>query len=187
MPEGPWLSAGERQRIDGTGPARTRERFIARRWFVRQAIAEACGRAPTDLTIVQLCASCGGPHGRPRVWDLSGREVFASWSSLEDLTVVATASSPVGVDVAGDVGWARVEAALKATGHGLDVDPAQVELGPDRVRRWQGPGRRPVLRLASTPLPVGAVVAVACLGRRPVRPMVIGSPPAAQDAHSSHR
>ncbi|GAA1716787.1 hypothetical protein GCM10009809_11050 [Isoptericola hypogeus] len=43
--------------------------------------------------------------------------------------------------------WVRKEALLKATGHGLAVDPARIVLGPPdappRLRRWDGPGPAP--------------------------------------------
>jgi 4'-phosphopantetheinyl transferase len=43
--------------------------------------------------------------------------------------------------------WVRKEAVLKATGHGLAVDPARLVLGgPDaapRLLRWDGPGPAP--------------------------------------------
>lgn len=154
-----------------------RDRFIARRWFVRRTLAEDLRCDPGDVAILQECPTCGGPHGRPRVSGPSGREVFASWSSCGDLVVVATARAPVGVDVVGSrdlVDWGRLEATLKATGVGLTVDPSVVELSTTRVRRWRGPGRRPVLRLATAPLPDGAVVAIACLGRRRIVPVTTG-------------
>jgi 4'-phosphopantetheinyl transferase len=92
-----------------------------------------------------------------------------------ELAVVALARHPVGVDVeAGDrTTWTRTEAVLKATGHGLDVDPSLVGLGPPdappRLVRWDGPGRRPALRLADVTTEDGYVAAVARLGRRPLR------------------
>ena len=94
--------------------------------------------------------------------------------------VVAVARSgvdAVGIDIeppAGDMSdlrrWVRTEAVLKATGDGLDVDPSLVEVGARgsalRVVRWDGPGRRPVMRVIDLELGAGLVAALAYAGRR---------------------
>ena len=63
----------------------------------------------------------------------------------------------------------RTEAVLKATGHGLDVDPRLVGIsGPDaapRLETWHGPGRRPAVTLTDLDLGGGFVGCVARLGR----------------------
>jgi 4'-phosphopantetheinyl transferase len=96
------------------------------------------------------CARCGGDHGPVRI---AGAEFEASVAYAGDHAVVATVSraeaSAVGIDaelvddpqrdaagLAGVLGdrpadvraWTRVEAALKAAGRGLRIDPALVDV-----------------------------------------------------------
>lgn len=99
-------------------------------------------------TVSSRCAACGGDHGRPRV---EGTDAGVSVSYAPGWAVVAVTwnHTRIGVDAVpagaaglerilphggGDaIGWARVEAVLKADGRGLAVDPARVEV------RGQGP------------------------------------------------
>lgn len=159
-----FLTAGEHERVAAIRRSEDRDAFVARRWFVREVVAAATGSGPEVVSVQQRCARCGGPHGRPEVAVPGGPPLFASWSSVGGLVVVAVDRSPVGVDVAvgedrGD--WVRLEAVLKATGLGLDVDPSLVHLAGGRVRRWDGPGRRPRLRITDVPTVEGHSCAVA--------------------------
>lgn len=164
-----FLTDGERSRRDALPSPDDRRRFVARRWFIREVVAEAAGCSPAEVTIVQHCLRCGGPHGHPSVRTPGRRAPHLSWSSTGDVTVVAVDRSPVGVDVVPHpelLEWARLEAVLKATGHGLDVDPSLVELSATGVRRWDGPGPRPRTRITDVELGDGLVGAVAARRRR---------------------
>lgn len=167
-----FLSDGERRRWAALPPSPARHAFSATRWFIREVVAEAAGCDPRDVTIEQRCLRCGGPHGRPTVGTPGRPAPHVSWSSVPGLTVVAVADVPVGVDVVPGPElreWARLEAVLKATGHGLEVDPSLVELSPTGVRRWHGPGPRPRLRIDDLVLGDGFVGAVAHGRRGPIR------------------
>lgn len=167
-----FLVQGERRRMAAMRSVSERDAFVARRWFVREAVGEVVAARPDEIEIRQRCARCGGPHGRPTVVVAGRRSPFVSWSSSGDRTVVVVDRSPVGVDAVGHedlVSWARTEAVLKATGHGLDVDPALLEIASGRVRRWDGPGRRPRLHVTDVDLGSGLVGAVAHAPRRSVR------------------
>lgn len=112
-----------------------------------------------DLRLIRLCPSCGSDrHGRPLLAPLRGHTVpSVSISRAGPVTVVAlSGAGDVGVDVepagaAGSPGfgavalhpleaaagphertltWVRKESLLKATGHGLAVDPACIRLTP---------------------------------------------------------
>lgn len=139
--------------------------FASRRWFVRHVVAASVGCEPAEVSLHQRCHRCDGPHGRPALETPRGVPApFVSWSSVGTLTVVAVDSAPVGIDVvAGEDrrDWARLEAVLKATGHGLEVDPSLVEIAAGRVRRWEGPGRRPRLWVTDLDAVDGHAVAVA--------------------------
>lgn len=164
-----FLDPGERRRLAALGSGVERDAFAARRWFVRQVVADVVGRQPGEIALRQRCPRCGGPHGHPTVTVPRGRAPFVSWSSSARHVVVAVDHHPVGVDVvdrADLVGWARTEAVLKATGHGLEVDPALLDVAGGRVRRWDGPGRRPRLRVTDVDLGDGLVGAVAHAPRR---------------------
>jgi 4'-phosphopantetheinyl transferase len=176
------LSEPERDRLRSMRDDAVRHRFVTGRLLLRVAIAEVTGHPAGDVEIRQRCTRCGGPHGRVQVTVDTGR-VEVSLSRAGELAVVAVGSRPVGVDVEAVVGprgptldrdalrtWVRTEAVLKATGHGLDVDPSLVILGPPtsppRLLEWKGPGRRPRMRLADLDLGPGYVAALARSGGR---------------------
>jgi 4'-phosphopantetheinyl transferase len=126
---------------------------------------------------------------------LAGRsEPHLSLSRSGSLAVVAICDlAPVGVDVeradaAGPestVTWVRTEALLKATGHGLRLDPGTVELsGPDQepeLVRWPEPPA-PAVRLHDIETAPGFVAAVAVLTTDPVRVLVSPAGPGAAHA-----
>ena len=102
---------------------------------------------PLGATIDNPCPRCGGPHGPVRI---QGARAVASVTYAGGRAVVAVcegadaderrdAAGLTGVLGAGEASvrsWTRVEAALKADGRGLRVDPASVtvEEGPDGWR-----------------------------------------------------
>lgn len=172
-----WLGPGEASRLAAFRDDDDRRRFVGVRLLLRHVVAATAGCAPEEVVLRQRCARCGGPHGRPVV-AAGGRALEVSMAHAGSLAVVALCRSPVGVDVEPHgldslVSWVRIEAVLKATGLGLDVDPSLLDVGgagsQPRLRTWAGPGRKPALRLADlAPVP-GYVAAVARLGRRPLR------------------
>lgn len=103
---------------------------------------------PAGASLTNPCPRCGGPHGPVRV---TGADAAASVSYAGDLAVVAIADSSavtalgldaelatdpprdaagleglLGAGAASIRAWTRVEAALKADGRGLRVEPATV-------------------------------------------------------------
>lgn len=177
-PDPPWLSSGERARLVALRDDADRQRFVAARALLRRVVGDVAGCAPAEVVLHQTCARCGGPHGRPVV----GHGLEVSMTHAGGLVAVAVARSPVGIDLepvptAAEedrlVTWVRSEAVLKATGHGLEVDPRLVDVGaagePPRLARWSGPGRTPRLRLRDLRPAPGYVAAVARLGIGPLR------------------
>ena len=126
------------------------------------------------------CARCGGSHGRPRVEDIAaeisvayaGRRAYAASvprSHAVSLGIDAEEGddrSPAGVERMRPAttlrDWTRIEAALKADGRGLAVDPALVRIdgGPDA---WTAtlPGRPTPIVGRDVPGPPGVVLSVA--------------------------
>ena len=128
-----------------------------------------------NVRIGRLCPSCGsGEHGRLFVLAPDDLPFFVSLSRSPDIVAVAfTDSGAIGVDVertdapsfAGFEGvalhpdedaptirdrattWVRKESLLKATGHGLDVDPSTIRVsGPreePRLLVWSSAEPRP--------------------------------------------
>ena len=104
--------------------------FLLGRMLLRELITERTGAA---ALLSAACDECGEEHGRPVSTGL-----FVSISHAGELVVVAAAESAVGVDVErvdADVppefardaaAWTRIEAVLKAAGHGLRRDPGEV-------------------------------------------------------------
>lgn len=201
------LSEPERERCRALRAPADRRRFVASRLLLRATVAEVTGSTARNVVVRQRCARCGGPHGRPEA-TVGSRRLEVSMAHAGALVVVAVGDRAVGVDVeplpapqeptpdAGAlVSWVRTEAVLKATGHGLDVDPTLVHLGeasaPPRLLAWRGPGRRPRMRIADLDLGPGHVAAVARLGRHrlrvDVREVVLSEGPGAVPTAATRR
>ncbi|MEO7753488.1 MAG: 4'-phosphopantetheinyl transferase superfamily protein [Terracoccus sp.] len=149
------LDAVERRRLaelEAAGPAASRA-YAVLHLLARDVVSEQSGTAPASVAFSRSCDRCGAAHGRPRV--LGQPAVHLSLSRTPDLVAVALSSdAPVGVDVerVSSVGfegfdlvaahpserlsgrtdtdravsWVRKEAALKALGVGLRIDPETV-------------------------------------------------------------
>lgn len=140
--------------------------------LLARTVASVLGVSPTDFTVSRLCPSCGSAaHGRPLVLSNSGPGApFVSLARADDLIVVAISTAgPVGIDVERvdapafcgfdevalhererartvrerAITWTRKESLLKATGHGLRIDPRQLEMSapidPPRLLQWAAP------------------------------------------------
>jgi 4'-phosphopantetheinyl transferase len=102
-----------------------------------------------EVRVVHACRSCGSDqHGKPYVLGLDAEApVHVSLSRAGQLAVLAVSDAgPVGIDVEGrnvpggtpDVAtWVRKESVVKATGHGLMIDPDLIDVTP--------PGSAPAL------------------------------------------
>ncbi len=140
-----------------------------------------------SIRLTNPCPRCGGPHGPVQV---HGADVRVSVSYAGDLAIIAlSGAAAVGVDaelrhdehrdaagLGGVLGpasdpsvrdWVRVEAALKADGRGLRVEPAQVVIRLDDTdiapQRWGAsvPGHpRPIIGW-DLPGPPGVIVSAA--------------------------
>lgn len=161
--------------------------------------------AEGSIRVINHCRSCGSSdHGRPVLLQGAGlRTSHVSISYAEDLTVVAlTGLGPVGVDVerrdaasfpgfdgvaahareesrnarTRTITWVRKESLLKATGHGLTVDPRLVQISrpdePPALIAWSAadPPRGPVWIL-DVEIAGGYSAAVAVLA--PARPVLL--------------
>ncbi|MET0449511.1 MAG: hypothetical protein ABW004_13945 [Aeromicrobium sp.] len=99
-------------------------------------VADFTDVARDDIRIVHACRSCGSDrHGKPHVVMPDGHaQLHVSLSRSAGLALVAvTDAGPVGVDVEAvrpeieDLpAWVRTESLVKATGHGLTIDPADI-------------------------------------------------------------
>jgi 4'-phosphopantetheinyl transferase len=156
--------------------------------------SELLGRA---AFVEHRCLRCGADdHGRPFL--VGAPQLRVSLARADGLGIVAlTEVGPVGVDLeradaAGFEGfaqaalhpderartpqeatriWVRKEAVLKATGHGLGVDPRQVRISearqPPAMIDWLAPDHPGEAWLADVPVADGWAAAVAVL--TPVR------------------
>jgi 4'-phosphopantetheinyl transferase len=128
------------------------------------------------------CPRCGGAHGRLTT---PGRDTGISVTYAGGLAIVAVlpeaAGAAIGVDAqAGTAGdqaamdgvrpgttvreWTRIEAALKADGRGLAVDPGRVRL-EDQPDGWRAivPGRGAPILGVDVDGPAGLVVSLAMI------------------------
>ena len=127
-----------------------------------------------DVPIANPCPFCGGPHGPVQ---LPGSPWRASVSYAGALAVVGVVPSvgvaAFGLDAEGDApladpgvrAWTRVEAALKADGRGIRVDPETVVVTAD-ADGWTavvpGPAAEPrVYRGRDAAAPDGVLIGVA--------------------------
>jgi 4'-phosphopantetheinyl transferase len=132
--------------------------FVQGRMLLRKLAGELLGLDPVAVPLSASCPDCGGPHGQPRI---PGLTVSVSRCATA-IVAVAALEGTVGVDVeplegtaeraaaiadvAGGGGirhWTSVEAALKADGRGLRVDPrnvavtgASATVGDARYELW---------------------------------------------------
>lgn len=125
------------------------EGFLTGRMLLRELASELTALPLASIPVAASCPDCGLPHGRPTLPDIG---LFASISHAGDLTAVAVADRPVGIDVelrdasperlaairevTGRDGldhWVAVEAVLKADGRGLRVDPRDVRVVGDKA------------------------------------------------------
>jgi 4'-phosphopantetheinyl transferase len=137
--------------------------FVAAHGLTRQIIGAWLGLAPEAVEIQVGCRTCAGTdHGKPYVeggpqfsYAHAGTRVLLAVSAQAsvgvDLETVGSADFPgfdaialspverswAGWNSAARVRtWTRKEAALKAWGHGLDVDPSELEVSaPDQPPR----------------------------------------------------
>lgn len=176
-----WLSDGERGRIESMRQVSDQCHFLGARLLLRHTLVNEFGCRPEDVALHQTCLRCGGPHGRPIV-TIAGRPgPHVSLAHSGGVAMVGIGRRPLGVDLepidrADDLRhWVRTEAVLKATGHGLDVDPRGIafsEGGDPPLVSWAGPGRRPTVRITDLDMEIDSVdfvAAVAGLGRRSVQ------------------
>ena len=117
------------------------------------------GMLAPDAELSNPCARCGGPHGPVRTTDASARPAVAYASGVAVAAVASRGPGTFAIDVEletdpvrdaaglnGILGarsgvrvrdWVRVEAALKADGRGLRVDPGSVAITPVGGLGWQ--------------------------------------------------
>lgn len=169
-------------------------RFAVGRSLMTKLVTELVGAA--DVEIFRRCPRCGShEHGAPRVRDLP---VAISVSYAGDMVAVAaiptTDAAAIGIDIEPEAsaarvgelarlfqplaapdlrGWTLLEAALKADGRGLNVDPSTVIFG-DAERTVLGsaqlitvPGRAEPVAAAAVDGPAGFVLSVAVVAAAP--------------------
>jgi 4'-phosphopantetheinyl transferase len=161
------LDDDERRRLRAYRRREDRARFLVGCALAKTVAGRAVGADPARIRFDRSCPACGEAHGKPR---LPGATVELSVSHSGELVGVAlSAVAPVGLDVelvrdaevvetaltphehaavaaAEDPGrafavcWTRKEAAAKAIGAGLRLDPREVAVSspfePPRLLSW---------------------------------------------------
>lgn len=161
-------------RIDWSAPTR---QTADRRAAARRLVA---GLVPGAVVVAGPCPRCGGPHGRPRV-EGADAEASLSYAGGRAIVAVAPRADADGIGVDAEVGhpddladvermrpgttlreWTRIEAALKADGRGLAVDPGLVRIEGTR-QAWTAflPDRPEPLLGRDADGPAGIVLSVA--------------------------
>ncbi|MFE5028834.1 4'-phosphopantetheinyl transferase family protein [Streptomyces sp. NPDC056656] len=90
------LDAGEQRRAESFVASADRRCYVAAHVALRMLLGAWLGVEPRDVQMVrEPCPSCGGSHGRPA----ADGGVHFSLSHSRDLSLLAFATVPVGVDV----------------------------------------------------------------------------------------
>ncbi|NRQ51339.1 4'-phosphopantetheinyl transferase superfamily protein [Aeromicrobium stalagmiti] len=158
-----------------------RSRDVGRDLLTRIA-ADASGHTVDEVRVVHACRTCGSDrHGKLQVRLPPGaRPLHLSLGRSGDQAVVAVSDAgPVGVDVeatgpasSGLVTWVRKESVVKATGHGLTIDPDAIGVSepdaPPALQAW--PESEPIgapVWMFDLPAPDGYVAAATVLAPAP--------------------
>jgi 4'-phosphopantetheinyl transferase len=91
------LTAAEAERAHRFRFDADRRDFVAAHILLRLTAARVLGTGAAELTVVQHCGSCGGPHGRP--WLAGYPGTYLSLAHTRGAVVAAAGPGPVGVDV----------------------------------------------------------------------------------------
>lgn len=187
------LDARERARLQALRSAEAADRYACAHQLLRRVLAQRTGADPAALELTATCRTCGGPHGRPEL--VGHPELHLSLSRAGQRVLVAiTTAGPVGVDVelvsaTGFDGftavalapseradtvderartWVRKEALLKATRHGLMVEPSAVVLSAPsehpRLLAWTAAEPPGAVALVDVEVGAGYAACVAVLG-----------------------
>ncbi|HYD31063.1 MAG TPA: 4'-phosphopantetheinyl transferase superfamily protein [Azospirillaceae bacterium] len=188
-----WLAHDEMARARRFARADLQRRFVVARGRLRAILARYLGADPADLAFAQEEAgkpflagggdlrfnlSHTGDHavvavawGREVGVDIETRQRFDDLDGLAALVLGSDERQALAAHDAADrslaflVAWTRKEALLKATGHGLTVDPTRVTVGFDDAPRTvtlpPASGSWTVTGFAAG---MGLVGAVACAG-----------------------
>lgn len=151
------LDDSEQARAAAISHPLTRRHFVAGHALLRRVLGRRLGLPPRAVPIDRACRHCGADdHGKPFVTGVDPPTVF-SFSAASGVVAVAVASGgELGVDIeeprprgwlrdcpgapSSARSWVRLEALLKATGHGLTVEPTALliteEAGVPVLAKW---------------------------------------------------
>lgn len=200
------LSPAELTQADRLRRNADRAAYRGAHLLLRLMAARRLGLNPTDaggLRFTRTCRSCGAPHGKPQ---LPGAELSLSKSDGMVAVASAPPSCPIGIDIEGiprevfpgfddyvlaptetlRLGgnavrtrlelWVTKEAAVKATGHGLAVEPSDLQVnqstaqlsGDHATGQWTRAISAPLhaelhgMRSAPVPCPPTYAAALSC-------------------------
>lgn len=186
-PSSAGLDADERERWRRFADPRDATAYLVLHALARREVGRLVGRPPGSLRFDRTCPDCDRQHGAPRLLDDPGLHLSLSRTRAV-VALAVSRSGPVGVDVevvdavsfdgyddvalhpderdhvtselTAAAGWVRKEAALKALGVGLRVDPASFVTPAPGVPTRVVPGRPPVT-VVDVDVPGAYAVAVA--------------------------
>jgi len=91
------LSPAEKERLARFRRPSDGEDFQAAHLLIRKCAARLLGIDSAEVSILQRCATCGGPHGRP---EIAGHpEIGVSLAHSRGVVAAAAGTVPVGIDV----------------------------------------------------------------------------------------
>lgn len=96
-PSAGCLTPVEEERLSRLRRPADRDDFLAAHLLARACAARLLGVGAGEISVVQRCASCGGPHGRPEIAGHPG--IGLSLAHSRGVVAAAAGTAPVGVDV----------------------------------------------------------------------------------------
>jgi 4'-phosphopantetheinyl transferase len=120
------LTGAERARAEAALFEVDRADFVAAHLLARLCAADLLGVLVTDVTIVQRCPVCAGPHGRPSI--VEAPTLGVSWSHADGHVAALCGPGPLGVDLELASGPSRPSAMCHAL---APAEAAWVRAAPD--------------------------------------------------------
>jgi 4'-phosphopantetheinyl transferase len=106
-----WLAAHEQKAALSFAHAELRDSYVAAHILARRAAARLIGSDPQRLRLVQCCATCGGPHGKPSIEGHPRLHVSLSHTRQAVAAVAGNVPSAIDIEMPGNLVYSELRSA----------------------------------------------------------------------------